>query len=591
MQRSFLLVCFASLVQANSVYAFFLDDVNEFFTANMLFFLDDLNQEADSSAPHNKPRYEKEPPHMPNEQQPVQRVVTRGGIVMEKDQIRLANVVGQDAAVASIAGVLEQFRNPRRLARFGGEPKKGILLEGPSGTGKTLLANAIANELGFKFFECSASSFNEVYVGLGAQRVREMFEQARQNAPSLIFIDEIDAVTAVNRSGSSDNGAMEYRQTTIELLTQMNKIDHNSGVLVVCATNTIEAVDEAFKAPHRFEVVTVGLPTEQGRLDTFRHYLNRLPLVAFSEEMLSEAAATTKGFSQAQIKSVVNNAVQFAIMDKTAEKVTDVHVKAALEMARETMKTTMFGSKGSEYDKVYFSDIGGMDETLDAFKFLVRSLNDPDSLKRHGVTPPKGILMAGPPGCGKTMIARALANEANCKLLYASGSSFDTKYAGEGAETLRSLFKQASMISPAIIFIDEIDALSLHTSTQLLTLMDGFFKDANVIVIGATNRPEAVDSRLRREERFSSIITVSLPGDEERRSILERYIVKLPLVNLATVPWGKLVLHTKNFSGAALKSLVNDAATRACMQNAESVEAEHFEEALNHAIRLRRQRQ
>lgn len=363
----------------------------------------------------------------------------------------------------------------------------------------------------------------------------------------------------------------------------------------MCATNTIAAVDAAFKAPHRFEIVTVNLPTPQGRFETVQHYVDRLPRANISLEAMEAVVEKTRGFSQAQLKSLVNNAVQHAIADKEAKEVTNTHLMAALEQCRNAMKTGMFGSQSSEFDKVSFKDVAGLGEVVNEFEFLVHSLKNPEALRSYGVEPPSGILLHSPPGCGKTLLVRALANEANCQVLYASGSSLDGKFMGDGAKAVRKLFDKARMISPAIIFLDEIDAVSTKTGgtqtvNELLTQMDGFSKNSDVIVIGATNMLHEVDYRLRRPGRFSRIIQIDAPNEDERRAILELYINKLPRVDSKNVPYDNLVLHTRGMTGAGLRTIVNEAAMYACKFGAQTVNEDHFNLALNRALRDRKQR-
>ncbi len=599
MQRSFLFFATLLLLPSFAAKPFFLDDFNEF-TINLFSLNDFPANNPDNNTPAEKPNYEKyvpetnHEPHRndqsPNQNKPQQHLRPEKSIVLKENDIRFNNIVGQDEAVGQLRSVVDQFRNPSRLKLFGGEHKKGILLAGPPGTGKTMLARAIANELGYSFHECSASSFVEVFVGTGAQRVRELFNAAHQSAPSVIFIDEIDAA-ATERGKGGNGGDNEYNQTTIELLTQMNKLNHNTNVLVVTATNCIEHVDEAFKAPHRFDIINVGLPSPQGRADTIRNYLNRLPRVEVSDETVAAVVEKTKGFSQSQLKSVVNGAVQVAISDKEATKVTDEHVLYALEQARQAMRTGIFGLSNSEYDHLTFNDIAGLDNVVDEFKFLVYSLQHPEKMKEFGVEPPKGILLMGKPGCGKTMLVRALANEAHCQVISVSGGSFDTKFIGDGAKEIRKIFNSAGMVSPCIIFIDEIDAITTPQSVnELLTQMDGFVKQNAVVVIGATNHLEAVDYRLRREGRFSRIIPITLPNDQERRRILELYINKLPRVNKETVPYDTLVFYTQGFSGAGLKNIINEAAMYACLDGAEEVSDYHFHRALERALQSRAHR-
>jgi len=591
MQRMILLTTFFSLCFVSGhIQAHILDDLNEFCWVEIWHITpqSEESQKIDSFNPQLTYRDEHG-----NERSP-QEVSKPKTLYRRKEDIRFDDIAGQDTVVAQLKRIVQQFHNPGRLQQFGGRHKKGILLEGPSGTGKTLLARAVANELGFTLHERTGSSFVEIWVGQGAQRVRELFAHAKQTAPSLIFIDEIDALAAGNREDSSSHGDLEYRQTLNEFLAQMNEIEHESNIIVMVATNTIEAVDPAFKSPHRFEIISVGLPTPKGREDILRLYFNRLPRID-AEDAIEEIVEKTKGFSGAQIESLINNAVQLAVADPSAEKVTGAHLLQALEIARNAMKTGMFGSKSSELDKVSFADIAGLDGTVEEFKDLLFGLQHPEKLQAFGVEPPKGILLAGKPGCGKTMLVRALANEANCPVFYASGSSFDGKWFGEGAKKIRDLFSKASIVSPAIIFIDEIDAINLRTGAQqtlneLLTQMDGFTKDQNVIVIGATNMLHEVDNRLRRPGRFSRIITINAPNRDERRAILALYINRLPNVAYDDIPYEKLVLHTEEFNGAALKDLVNDAAALACKENAQTVTTKHFELALDRALDARRNR-
>ncbi|MDQ5890514.1 MAG: cell division protease FtsH [Candidatus Dependentiae bacterium] len=597
MQRSFSMLMALLLIPSSPAHPLILDEINEFFAIHV-WSINDLagNAPQNNNVPE-QPQYEKELPDFPSDEkddQPlpqnkpqIQRPRPEKSIVLKDSDIRFNNIVGQDEAVATLRGVVDQFKNPSRLRLLGGEHKKGILLAGPPGTGKTMLARAIANELGYSFHECSASSFVEVFVGTGAQRVRELFNAAHNAAPAVIFIDEIDAA-ASKRGEGSGGGDMEYTQTTIELLTQMNKLNHNTNVLVITATNCIEHVDEAFKAPHRFDVINIGLPSPKGRADTMRNYLNRLPRVEVSDEAIIKVVEKTRGFSQSQLKSLVNGAVQIAVNDKEATKVIDDHVLASLEQARNAMKISIFGSSSTEYDSVKFNDLAGLDDIVNEFRFLVYSLQYPDKLKEFGVNPPKGILLFGKPGTGKTMLVRALANEAHCKVISVSGGSFDTKYMGEGAKEIRKLFASADMVSPCVIFIDEIDAIKSEQSiTALLTEMDGFVKQNAVVVIGATNHLEAVDYRLRREGRFDRIIPIMLPNEQGRREILKLYISKLPQVDQASVPYDTLAYYTENFSGAGLKNIVNDAAMYACIDNASMIQETHFQRALERAIQSR----
>ena len=517
---------------------------------------------------------------------------------MSNEFLTLDDIVGQKEAVSRIRTIIKQFKDPSRLQYFGGTVKTGMLLSGPPGTGKTRLAQAIANELGYAFHSVAASNMVQIFVGQGAQHVREVFEVARRSAPSVLFIDEIDAIASAR--GGEGGSNQEFSNTLNELLVQMNKTKEGSGVIVITATNVIEQLDPAFKSPHRFEIVDVPLPTREGRKDVFEYYMTRLPHIDLDSirEKMDQVLDRSKGFSHAQIAGVVNTAIQNAVMDETAAKINLIHLEAALIDARESMKTADFGSSTNEYDEVSFDDIVGLEGVIQDLDMIVEGLKKPEVLKKYGLNLPKGILLHGPPGTGKTMLARALANESDCAFFYASASSFDEKFVGVGAKRVRDIFEKARRIAPSIIFIDEVDGVarsygdggSTGTINELLTQMDGFKKDENVIVIAATNEINRVDYRLRREGRFTHMVNIPLPDEEARRQILEMYIHKIPNVDKEKVPYDHLVMHTTEFNAAGLKALVNEASSRAFKEKTENVTAEHFEAALNLALKNKKLR-
>ncbi|MGD1997561.1 MAG: AAA family ATPase [Candidatus Dependentiae bacterium] len=588
------------LVLTPSASPTFLDDVNE--GVWTVFFDFTSEDEFGNAQPHEfnpQKKYKKKPqkdkdgngPEEPNEAAPPRKQLHKN-----KEDIRLSDIKGHDELVDKLRRTIRQFKNPSRLQRFGGRHKKGMLLSGPTGTGKTMLAQAIANEMGWSFHQAAGSQFVEIWVGQGAQHVRQLFDKAKREAPSVVFIDEIDAVGAVRRDSPSSDGGAEYRQTLNEFLVQMNSLQDRDDILVVTATNTIEVIDDALKAPHRFEIYNVGLPNKKGRKDILEQYLDRLPVQTVTKDAVAEIVEKTRNFSGAQIESLISNAVQFAEGDEQAESVADDHILKALETARNAMKMGMFGSKEQQASPTSFEDIAGMDEIVQEFKDLLFVLKHPEKLREYGVEAPRGILLAGRPGTGKTLLVRALANEADCPVFYESGSSFDGKWVGEGAKKIRDLFEKARMVSPSIIFIDEVDAISLRgqhqTLNEMLTQMDGFTQDHNVIVIAATNMLHAVDARMRRPGRFSRIMNIELPNSEQRKEILELYIHRLPRVaDDSTLPYDKMVLHTKDMCGADLKELVNEAASIGCKDpEAKQVEGHHFAEALKKTLKTKKAR-
>ena len=234
---------------------------------------------------------------------------------------------------------------------------------------------------------------------------------------------------------------------------------------------------------------------------------------------------------------------------------------------------------------VTFRDVAGIDEVKEELEEIIDFLKNPKKYTDFGVRMPKGVLLVGPPGVGKTLIAKAVAGEAGVPFFYQSGSAFVQIYVGMGAKRVRELFAKAKEMAPSIIFIDEIDAVGKArggmrndereaTLNQLLTEMDGFENSQGVIVIGATNKIEVLDEALLRPGRFDRRIFISLPNKEERKKILEIYLQKIP----HSVDVEQLAQMSVGFSGAALASLVNEAALAALKKRKSRVELEDFEE-------------
>jgi len=225
---------------------------------------------------------------------------------MQQKKITFKDVAGVDEAKEELKEIIDYLREPQKFQKLGGRIPKGVLLVGPPGTGKTLLARAVAGEANVPFFSISGSDFVEMFVGVGASRVRDLFEQGKKNAPCIIFIDEIDAVGR-HRGAGLGGGHDEREQTLNQLLVEMDGFESNDGVILVAATNRPDVLDPALLRPGRFDRrVVVGLPDVRGREEILRVHVKKVPVS--DDTNLNVLARGTPGFSGADLANMVNEA-------------------------------------------------------------------------------------------------------------------------------------------------------------------------------------------------------------------------------------------------------------------------------------------
>ena len=233
--------------------------------------------------------------------------------MLTADQVKttFADVAGCDEAKEEVGEVVDFLRDPSKFQKLGGRIPKGILMVGPPGTGKTLLAKAIAGEAKVPFFTMAGSDFVEMFVGVGASRVRDLFEQAKKNAPCIIFIDEIDAVGRKRGGAGFSGGHDEREQTLNQMLVEMDGFEGSEGVIIIAATNRADVLDDALTRPGRFDrQVTVDLPNVKGREQILQVHLKKVPLADDVNAM--QIARGTPGYSGAQLANLVNEAALFA---------------------------------------------------------------------------------------------------------------------------------------------------------------------------------------------------------------------------------------------------------------------------------------
>lgn len=277
--------------------------------------------------------------------------------LLGEDQIKttFADVAGCDEAKEDVSELVEFLRDPSKFQKLGGKIPKGVLMVGPPGTGKTLLAKAIAGEAKVPFFSISGSDFVEMFVGVGASRVRDMFEQAKKASPCIIFIDEIDAVGR-KRGAGIGGGNDEREQTLNQMLVEMDGFEGNEGIIVIAATNRPDVLDPALLRPGRFDrQVMVGLPDIRGREQILKVHMRKVPLGDNVEASL--IARGTPGFSGADLANLVNEAALFAArtnkrvvnmeeFDKAKDKIMMGSERKSMVMSEEEKTNTAYHEAG-----------------------------------------------------------------------------------------------------------------------------------------------------------------------------------------------------------------------------------------------------
>ena len=479
------------------------------------------------------------------------------------------------------------MRHPEIFDRIGIEAPRGVLLFGPPGTGKTLLAKAVANETNANFFSIGGPEIMSKFYGESEERLRETFKQAQENAPSIIFIDEIDSIAPKREEVSGD---VEKRVVS-QLLTVMDGLESRGKVVVIGATNRPDALDPALRRPGRFDrEIEIGIPDEKGRQEILEIHTRGMPLT--EEVKLNSIARVTHGFVGADLEAVCREAAMKSLRNvlpeiNLEESKIPVETLNKIKIKPHDFETALKEIQPSALREVYvqnpnvkWEDIGGLESIKEELREAIEwPLKHADLFTEADIVPPKGLLLYGPPGTGKTMIAKAVATNSEANFISIKGPELLSKWVGESEKGIREVFRKARQASPCVIFFDELDSVASRRSStaagdshvgdrivsQLLTEIDGLQDLKGVVVIGATNRPDIVDEALLRPGRFDRLLEIPLPDNDSIKEILNIHMARKPIDK--TVDLDKLVALVKGFSGADIAALVNAAAMSAIKEH------------------------
>ena len=500
---------------------------------------------------------------------------------------------GKDKAMREIVEL--PLKHPELFARLGIEPHSGILLYGPPGCGKTLLAKVLASESEANMFLINGPEIMNKYYGETEAKLRDIFKEAKDNSPSIIFIDEIDAIAPKREEAYGD----VEKRVVAQILALMDGLNDRGNVIVLGATNRPDSVDPALRRPGRFDrEFEISVPNEDGRLEILEIHSRGMPI---SDDVdLKELSLELHGYTGADIKSLCREAALKSIrrylpeIDLETEKISSkvlqsMQIKLVdfYEAMQEVVPTAM-REVYVQRSKVWWHDVGGLDEIKKSLTDnLITAMKEPNKFTSMGIRPPKGALIYGPPGCGKTLLARAFATETGANMILVRGPEVLSKWMGESEKAIREIFRKAKTSSPCVVIFDEIDSLAKNRTgegttgenilSQILTEIEEG-SSSRVVVIGITNRPDILDSSLLRTGRLDLALYIAPPDEKSRLEIIKILTKKMPLTN--DVKLQEIAIATQNFSGSDLTSLCREAAVHAMRSNSLKISSQDFAKSL-----------
>ncbi|WP_144925754.1 CDC48 family AAA ATPase [Halorubrum salsamenti] len=533
----------------------------------------------------------------------------------EGPDVTYEDIGGLDSELEQVREMIElPMRHPELFKRLGIDPPKGVLLHGPPGTGKTLIAKAVANEIDANFHTISGPEIMSKYYGESEEKLREVFEEASEESPAIIFMDELDSIAAKREEAGGD----VERRVVAQLLSLMDGLEERGEVVVIGATNRVDAIDPALRRGGRFDrEIEVGVPDRDGRKEILQVHTRNMPLV--DEIDLDEYAENTHGFVGADLESLAKESAMHALrrirpeIDLESDEI-DADVLNSIQVTESDFKEAMKGIEPSALREVFvevpdvsWDQVGGLEETKERLRETIQwPLEYPEVFEELDMQAAKGVLMYGPPGTGKTLLAKAVANESESNFISIKGPELLNKYVGESEKGVREVFSKARENAPTIVFFDEIDSIATERGknsgdsgvgervvSQLLTELDGLESLEDVVVIATTNRPDLIDSALLRPGRLDRHVHVPVPDEDARRKILEVHTRNKPLAD--DVDLDAIARKTEGYVGADIEAVAREASMNASREFIGSVSREevgesvgnvrvtmqHFEDALD----------